>query len=71
MSKASLKLLEEVRVKAGLTNNAFAKFLGVTQQSYYGWKRGSEMTKFVINALEAYNTMNVADLKWLVTERQI
>jgi len=71
MSSKEVKLLEEVRVKTGLTNNAFAKFLGITQQGYYLWKRGETMTEFVVRALEAYNTMNVADLKWLVKERDV
>lgn len=64
-----LQLLEEVRVKSGLTNNDFSQFLGVTQQAYYGWKRGAEVPLFVHRALEAYNTMNVADLRWLVKQR--
>lgn len=64
-----LVLLEEIRVKTGLTNNDFAKFLGITQQAYYAWKRGENTTHFVIYALEAYNTMSIADLKWLVKER--
>lgn len=66
-----LKSLEELRIKTGLTCNEFSTFLGVTPQAYYGWKRGSTVTEFVIASVEAYNLLNTADVKFLVEQRKV
>jgi len=66
MDKALINRLENVREELGINQIKFCEFIGVSVQTYNGWKNGKFVPK-INYIIKVYKRWPQYNLEWLIT----